>query len=180
MFSITISGESLAQIAFNAARLAEEITAQIQQEKKDEVKKDEPLPETPAPEKTAEPKGRGRRQQAPANDKKSDPEPEPEVKKDAPKTDAKPTPTRSRRGSSKKVEPEPETEEQQADRAYIMSCMEDLGELAQADAEVMEAVSEMLQRNGLGNIAELTTPLIEQVATDVEELMDRFFEPAGQ
>lgn len=179
MFSITISGESLAQIAFNAARLAEEITAQIQQEKKDEVKKDEPLPETPAPEKTTEPKGRGRRQQAPANDKKSDPEPEPEVKKDEPKADTKPTPTRSRR-SSKKVEPEPETEAQQADRAFIMASMEDLGELAEADTEVFEAVAEMLQRNGMENIAELTTPLIEQVADDVEKLMDRFFEPAGQ
>jgi outer membrane biosynthesis protein TonB len=173
MFSITVSGETLAEVAFNAARLAEELTKQsFVQEQKDAPKdeqQDEPQPETPAPEKTEQPKGRGRRTQTPA---KEEPKEEPKDEKPA-------KPTRNRRGAKadKVVE---ETEDQKADRQYINECFSDLGDLAQTDTEVRDAVGEVLARNGLANIAELKTDQLDQMLDDVNELMDRFFEPAQQ
>lgn len=175
MFSITVSGETLAQVAFNAARLAEELTKQsFVQEQKDEKQdapKEDPQPENPAPETTEKPKGRGRRTQTPPTE---EPKEEP---KDEPKQDAKPQ--RARRGGKKETVVE-ETEDQKADRQYIVECFVDLGALAQTDTEVRDAVGEVLARNGLANVAEMKTDQLEQMLDDVNELMDRFFEPAQQ
>lgn len=165
MFSITITGETLAQIAFNAARLAEEITAGIKPaETVNAETLEEKLPEEPAKEEPKKTAGRGRHTQEP----KQDPEPEP-------KTDPEPKPARTRRTVTKPAE---ETEEQKKLREQIELDLTDLGTLAETAPAVRDDVNELLQRNGIKNVAEVTTDLLEQVADELAVLIEKYFDAA--
>lgn len=177
MLQIIISGETLAEIAFNAARLAEELTAQHQTDaatpgadtaetQKAHAAKDEKLPEeTKKEEKKTTTRG-NRKSTTSTADKKEEPKEDPKPEKA----------TRTSRRSVQK--PAEETAEQKEKRAQINLDFEDLGSLAQTNTAVRDDVQELLDRNGLKTAADVTTDQLDTVAADLAVLIDRYFEAA--